>query len=58
MKDFNISKMVQIKMSVPHKSGDPKLRMSTFALIYSVQTDVELFNYIDKLFRSYKLGIL
>jgi len=53
-----MTKILTRKCSVPDKSGDIKQSSCDFNILYAVQMDIELYNYIDLLLKDYKSGKL
>jgi hypothetical protein len=58
VQDYNMSKILSSKCSIPDKNGDFKAARCEMDIIYNVQQDVELYNYVDIVFRKYWMGIL
>lgn len=58
VQDYNMTKILTRKCSVPNKSGDLKQSLVNFNIMYSIQMDIELYNYCDILFRDYFSGKL
>ena len=44
-----MTKILTRKCSIPDKSGDIKQARCDFDVLYNVQMDIEMFNYIDLL---------
>jgi len=53
-----MTKTLTRKCSVPDRSGDIKLNMCDFNILYACQTDIEAYNYIDDMFHQYRMGSL
>lgn len=53
-----MTKILTRKCSVPDKTGDIKQSSCDFNILYAVQMDIELYNYIDILLKDYKSGKL
>jgi len=58
VQDYNMSKILSTKCSIPDKNGDFKSATCEMDIIYNVQLDVELYNYVDVILRKYWMGIL
>ena len=58
VQDYNMTKVLTRKCSVPDETGDIKLARCDFNILYYVQMDIELFNYCTVLFHNYKYGKL
>mmetsp|Transcript_12110 Transcript_12110/g.18725 ORF Transcript_12110/g.18725 Transcript_12110/m.18725 type:complete len:121 (+) Transcript_12110:4022-4384(+) len=58
VQDYNLAKIFTRKCTVPHQSGDIKEGVTIFNILYAIQTDIELYNYIDLLFFQYRSGKL
>jgi len=58
VQDYNMTKILSRKCSVPDKGGDIKQSSCDFNVLFNVQMDVELYNYVDILLKDYKQGIL
>jgi len=56
VQDYNMTKILTRKCSVPHFSGDIKLARCDFNTIYNVQMDIEMYNYCDLLFFEFRRG--
>ena len=53
-----MTKILTRKCSVPDRSGDIKLNMCDFNILYATQMDIEVYNYIDDMFHQYRAGKL
>ena len=53
-----MTKILTRKCSVPDRSGDIKLNMCDFNILYATQMDIETYNYIDDTFHHYRSGKL
>jgi len=53
-----MTKILTRKCSVPDRSGDIKLNMCDFNILYACQMDIECYNYIDDMFHQYRSGKL
>jgi len=53
-----MTKILTRKSSVPDRSGDIKLNMCDFNILYATQMDIETYNYIDDVFHQYRSGKL
>lgn len=53
-----MTKILTRKCAIPDKSGDYKEGKCDLDVIYAVQMDIELYNYVDIVLRKNKLGIL
>ena len=51
-----MSKILTRKCSVPDKSGDIKQSTCDFNVLYALQMDIELYTYLEMLFRDYRSG--
>jgi len=51
-----MTKILTRKCSVPDRSGDIKLNMCDFNILYATQMDIELYNYADDVFWQYRAG--
>lgn len=58
VQDYNMTKVLSRKCSVPDESGDIKLARCDFNILYCLQMDIESFNYITILFHNFKAGKL
>ena len=47
VQDYNMTKILTRKCSVPDDSGDIKLSRCDFNILYALQMDIENYNYID-----------
>lgn len=53
-----MTKILTRKCSVPDRSGDIKQSLCDFNILFSIQMDIELYNYCDVVFRDYHAGKL
>lgn len=53
-----MTKILTRKASIPDKSGDYKEGRVELNVIFAVQMDIELYNYVDVVLRKLKLGKL
>ena len=58
VQDYNMTKILTRKCSIPDKSGEFKQARCELDVIHAVQMDIEMFNYIDVLHRKYFMGKL
>jgi len=58
VQDYNMSKILSTKCSIPDKNGDFKAARCEMDIIFNVQLDVELYNYVDIILRKYWMGTL
>jgi len=58
VQDYNMSKILSKKFSIPDKGGEFRKARCEMELLFNVQTDVLLYNYIDVLLRKKNMGIL
>lgn len=58
VQDYNMTKILTRKCSIPDKSGDFKLARCELDVIHAVQMDIEMYNYVDVLLRKYFMGRL
>ena len=56
VQDYNMTKILTRKCSVPDRSGDIKQSSCDFNILYSIQMDIELYNYIDIALRDFRSG--
>jgi len=56
--DYNMTKILTRKCSVPDRSGDIKENMCDFNILYACQMDIETYNYIDDILHIYRMGKL
>ena len=54
VQDYNMTKILTRKCSVPDRSGDVKLSRCDFNILFYIQMDIELFNYFEILMRDYQ----
>jgi len=53
-----MSKILSAKFSIPDKGGEFRKGRCEMELLFNVQTDIILYNYIDVLLRKKNMGIL
>jgi len=58
VQDYNMTKILTRKASIPDNGGDYKEGKVELDIIYAVQMDIELYNYTDIILRKVKMGIL
>lgn len=58
VQDYNMTKILTRKCSIPDKSGDYKEGRCELNVIHAVQMDIEMYNYWDILMRKFRMGIL
>ena len=58
VQDYNLAKILACKCTVPNKSGDIKQAQIFFNILYYLQTDIELYNYIDIMLKDWEAGRL
>jgi len=58
VQDYNMSKILSAKCSIPDKNGDFKSALCEMNIIFNVQQDVEVYNYVDIILRKYWMGTL
>jgi len=58
VQDYNMTKILTRKCSVPAQTDDIKLARCDFNVLYAVQMDIELYNYTEILFSEYRAGKL
>jgi hypothetical protein len=51
-----MTKILTRKCSVPDKGGDIKEGLCDFNVLYSLQMDIELYSYIECVFRDFRSG--
>jgi len=51
-----MTKILTRKCSVPDKNGDIKDSSCDFSVLYSIQMDIELYTYLEILFRDFRSG--
>ena len=56
VQDYNMTKILTRKCSVPDKGGDIKESLCDFNVLYSLQMDIELYSYIEIVFKDYRSG--
>lgn len=54
--DYNMTKIFTRKCSVPDKSGDIKESQCDFNCLFALQMDIELYCYLECVFRDYRSG--
>mmetsp|Transcript_11811 Transcript_11811/g.18167 ORF Transcript_11811/g.18167 Transcript_11811/m.18167 type:complete len:101 (+) Transcript_11811:1730-2032(+) len=58
VQDYNMTKILTKKCSIPDRQGQFKLGQCVIDIILNVTNDVALYNYIDTLLRKNRMGIL
>ena len=58
VQDYNMTKILTRKCSVPDRSGDIKLNMCDFNILFDTQMDIESYNYIDDTLHQFRTGNL
>lgn len=58
VQDYNMTKILTRQCSIPDIGGDYKEGRCDLNVIYAVQFDIDLYNYIDIVLRKNKMGIL
>lgn len=58
VQDYNMTKILTRKCSIPDKGGDYKQGRCELDIIYAVQMDIELYNYVDGVLRKLRMGKL
>ena len=58
VQDYNMTKILTRKCSIPDKNGDYKEGKCDLDVIYAVQMDIELYNYVDRVLRKLRMGKL
>jgi hypothetical protein len=58
VQDYNMTKILTRKCSIPDKTGDIKKARCDFNVLYNVQMDIELYNFFEVLMGDYKQGRL
>lgn len=53
-----MTKILTRKCSIPDKNGDYKEGKCELDVIYAVQMDIEIYNYVDIVLRKLRLGKL
>ena len=56
VQDYNMTKILTRKCSVPDKGGDIKQSSCDFNVLYGIQMDIELYSYIEIVFKDYRSG--
>lgn len=58
VQDYNMTKILTRKCSIPDKSGDFKEGRCDLDVIHAVQMDIEMYNYVDVVMRKLRMGKL
>lgn len=58
VQDYNMTKILSRKCSIPDPTGDVKQSRCDFNVMYAIQMDVEVYNYLDTILRDYNNGRL
>mmetsp|Transcript_11812 Transcript_11812/g.18172 ORF Transcript_11812/g.18172 Transcript_11812/m.18172 type:complete len:158 (+) Transcript_11812:7025-7498(+) len=58
VQDYNLAKILTRKCTIPHHTGDIKQSQTVFNILFSIQMDIELYNYVDILFKESRTGKL
>jgi hypothetical protein len=58
VQDYNMTKILTKKCSIPDKSGDFKMGRCELNVIHAVQMDIEMYNYVDVVLRKLRLNRL
>jgi hypothetical protein len=58
VQDYNMTKILTRKCSIPDKSGDFKQAKCEMDVIQAVQMDIEMYNYVDVILRKLFMGRL
>jgi len=58
VQDYNMTKILTRMCSIPDVNGDYKEGKCELNVIYAVQFDIDLYNYIDVVLRKLNMGIL
>ena len=58
VQDYNMSKILSAKCAIPDRNGDFKQGKCEMDIIFNVQQDVQLYNYVDVVLRKWRMGIL
>lgn len=58
VQDYNMTKVLTRKCSLPDRGGDYKQGKCEFDIIYAVQMDIELYNFVDCTLRKLRMGKL
>ena len=53
VQDYNMTKILTKQSAVPDKTGDIKLFTCEFNLLFNLQTDIELYNYLSLVFEEF-----
>lgn len=54
VQDYNMTKVLSRKCSIPDETGDIKQARCDFNTLYNVQMDIELYNYASILFYNFR----
>ena len=58
VQDYNMTKILTRACSIPNSNGDYKESKVEMNVIYAVQFDIELYNYVDMVLRKLRMGRL
>ena len=58
VQDYNMTKILTRKCSIPDRCGDIKESRCDFNVLYNVQMDIETYNYFDTILHQYRSGKL
>ena len=58
VQDYNMTKILTRNCSIPDETGNYRESKVELNVIYAVQFDIELYNYIDIVLRKLRMGIL
>lgn len=58
VQDYNMTKILTRKCSIPDKGGDYKEGRCELDVIHAVQMDIEMYNYVDVILRKLRMGKL
>jgi len=58
VQDYNMTKILSRKCSIPDTSGDVKQSKVDFNVMYAIQMDLENYNYIDIILKEFNNGNL
>ena len=58
VQDYNMTKIISEKCSIPDMKGEYKMSRIEFDLVRNVAFDIELYNYVDVALRKLKMGTL
>jgi len=53
-----MTKILTRKCSIPDKSGDYKEGRCELDVLFAVQMDIEIYNYVDIVLRKLRMGVL